>query len=99
MLPTYDLQEPFRWIIDVSVIQAFESGALSLHDFYFTGDDYRFRFEAEAKQRFIDVLRERFNAGLANRGRVLKWDTNRTEDQRVRPILDRKVICARFLGT
>ncbi len=71
----YDLQEPFRWLIDISVIEGFESGALDLPDFYFTGDDYRYRFEAEAKQRFIDVIRERFNAGVSYRGRILKWDT------------------------
>jgi CRISPR-associated protein Cas1 len=61
--------------VDLSVIQAFESGALELHDFYFTGDDYRYRFEAEAKQRFIELLREQLNSGVNYRGRVLKWDT------------------------
>jgi hypothetical protein len=40
-----------------------------------TGDDYRYRFEVDAKQRFIDSLRERFNAGVTYKGRVLKWDT------------------------
>jgi hypothetical protein len=29
----------------------------------------------EAKQRFIDLIRERFNAGVTYKGRVLKWDT------------------------
>jgi CRISPR-associated protein Cas1 len=71
----YDLQEPFRWLVDVSVLQAFESGALELHDFYFTGDDYRYRFESEARQRFIEVLREQFNSGTVYKGCVLKWDT------------------------
>ena len=71
----YDLQEPFRWLVDLSVIQAFESKTLELHDFYFTGDDYRYRFEPEAKRRFIEVLRERFNSGVTYKGRVLKWDT------------------------
>jgi CRISPR-associated protein Cas1 len=71
----YDLQEPFRWLSDVSVMEAFESEALKISDFYFTGDDYRYRFEAEAKQRFIDVIRERFNAGADCKGRFLKWDT------------------------
>jgi CRISPR-associated protein Cas1 len=71
----YDLQEPFRWLVDVSVVEAFESGRLALGDFYFTGDDYRYRFEVDAKQRFIDVLRERFNGGVLFRGKVLKWDT------------------------
>jgi len=71
----YDLQEPFRWLVDLSVIQAFESKALDLHDFYFTGDDYRYRFELDAKCRFIEVLRERFNSGVNYKARVLKWDT------------------------
>jgi hypothetical protein len=48
---------------------------LDLPDFYFTGDDYRYRFEREAKQRFLDLLRERFNPGVRYRDRVLKWDT------------------------
>ena len=71
----YDLQEPFRWLVDLSVIQTFESRTLELHDFYFTGDDYRYRFEADAKRRFIDVLRERFNSGVKYKGHVLKWGT------------------------
>jgi hypothetical protein len=71
----YDLQEPFRCISDVAVVEAFESGVLDLPDFYFTGDNYRYRFEPEAKQRFLDLLRERFNSGVRYRGRVFKWDT------------------------
>ena len=70
----YDLQEPFRWIADVTVMQAFESGLVDLWGF-FTGDDYRYRFEIEAKRRFFDFLREQFNVGAGYNGRVLKWDT------------------------
>ena len=71
----YDLQEPYRWIADVAVMEAFESGLLDLPDFYFTGDDYRYRFEPEAKKRFLDLLRERFNSGVRYNGRSFKWDT------------------------
>jgi CRISPR-associated protein Cas1 len=71
----YDLQEPFRWIADVSVMDAFESGVLDLPDFYFTGDDYRYRFDPEAKHRFLDLLHERFNCEISYKGRALKWDT------------------------
>jgi len=71
----YDLQEPFRWIADVAVMETFESGVLDLPDFYFTGDDYRYRFEIEAKRRFLDLLRARFNTGANCRNRVLKWDS------------------------
>ena len=71
----YDLQEPFRWIADVVVMDAFESGVLDLPDFYFTGDDYRYRFEPEARKRFLDLLRERFNSGVRYKDRALKWDS------------------------
>jgi CRISPR-associated protein Cas1 len=71
----YDLQEPFRWIADIAVIEAFESGVLDLPDFYFTGEDYRYRFEPEPKQGFLDLLREQFNSGVTYKGRTLKWDT------------------------
>jgi hypothetical protein len=71
----YDLQEPFRWIADVAVTESFESGVLDLPDFYFTGDDYRYRLEPEAKQRFLDLLRERFNSVVMYKGRAFKWDS------------------------
>jgi hypothetical protein len=29
----------------------------------------------EAKQRFLDLLRERFNSGVRYKGRAFKWDT------------------------
>ncbi len=71
----YDLQEPFRWIADVVVLEAFESGVLDLKDFYFLGDDYRYRLEADAKRRFLALLKERFNIGVRYRGCTRKWDT------------------------
>lgn len=71
----YDLQEPFRWLVDISVIQGFESKGFGSRDFYFTGDDYRYRFELDAKRRFIQVLRERFNSGVVYQGGVMKWAT------------------------
>jgi CRISPR-associated protein Cas1 len=71
----YDLQEPFRWIADVAVMDAFESRVLDLPNFYFTGDDYRYRFEPKAKELFLDLLRERFNSAVRYKGRAFKWDT------------------------
>jgi hypothetical protein len=56
-------------------MDAFESEVLDLRDFYFTADDYRYRFEPEAKQRFLESLRERFNSGVKYKGRAFKWDT------------------------
>ena len=71
----YDLMEPFRWLVDLAVLQGFESEVLDWRSFYFTADDYRYRFTHEAKKRFVGALRERFNAGVNYKGRVLKWDT------------------------
>jgi len=59
----------------MAVVDTFESGIVDLPDFYFTGDDYRYRFEPEAKQRFLDLLRRQFNSGVRYKGRALKWDT------------------------
>jgi hypothetical protein len=59
----------------MTVIRAFESKTLELHDFCFTGDNYRNRFDVDAKQRFIHLICERLNGGVACKRRVLKWDT------------------------
>jgi CRISPR-associated protein Cas1 len=67
--------EPFRWLVDLSVLQAFESRVLDLNAFHFKFDDYRFRFNPEAKDRFIELLKEHFNRGVSYRGKRLKWDT------------------------
>ncbi|MGD0424236.1 MAG: CRISPR-associated endonuclease Cas1 [Candidatus Bathyarchaeia archaeon] len=71
----YDLQEPFRWLIDLTVLQAFESRILDLGAFHFKFDDYRFRFNPEAKERFIELLKQQFNRGVSYRGQRMKWDT------------------------
>jgi CRISPR-associated protein Cas1 len=71
----YDLMEPFRWLGDLTTIQAFESGVLDLKDFYFTGDDYSYKIETEAKRRFLQLLKDRFNSGVKYKGCAVKWDT------------------------
>lgn len=71
----YDLQEPYRWIGDVTVLEAIESGVLDLKDFYFTGDDYRYRLEVKAKRRFLSLLKEHFNKGVRYCGCTCKWVT------------------------
>ena len=79
----YDLMEPFRWLGDVTTIEAFESDALDVKDFYFKGDDYRYHIEIEAKRRFLELLKNRFNSGVKYRGKAWKWDTvilNKTQE-------------------
>jgi len=79
----YDLQEPFRWLGDVATVEAFESGVVDMKDFYFTGDDYRYRMEIEAKRRFLELLKAKFNSGVKYKSKTWKWDTvvlNKTQE-------------------
>jgi len=48
---------------------------LDLKDFYFTGDDYRYRIEIDAKKHFLELLKDRFNSGVKYKGKTWKWDT------------------------
>jgi CRISPR-associated protein Cas1 len=71
----YDLMEPFRFLCDLTVVQAFESGWLDQKDFAYTRDNYLFKIEFEARRRFLHLLRNRFNSGTTYKGRRLRWDT------------------------
>jgi CRISPR-associated protein Cas1 len=71
----YDLEEPFRFLVDLTVIQAFESGWLNVNDFAYEPHDYLYRIEFDAKKRFLHLLQKQFNSGVDYKGRSLKWDT------------------------
>ena len=79
----YDLQEPFRWLCDVTVIEAFESSVVKMKDFCFTSDDYRYYLDIEVKSRFRHFIKDRFNVGVQYKGKTWKWDTiilNKTQE-------------------
>jgi CRISPR-associated protein Cas1 len=59
----------------VTTIEAFKSGAVDMKDFYFTGDDYSYKIEIEAKRRFLQLLKKRFNSGIKYKGKTWMWDT------------------------
>jgi len=46
-----------------------------MKDFYFTGDDYRYHIEVDAKIRFLELLKDRFNSGVRYRSKTWNWDT------------------------
>lgn len=69
----YDLQEPFRWLCDLAVISAFESGKLNAQSFYFAEQDYSYHFDTQAKGKLLDVLRETFNGPVTYKGRRMTW--------------------------
>ena len=70
-----DLMEPYRWLIDLTVFQLFESGVLNSDSCFFQESDYRYRIFTESKGKLLDALREQFNSGVRYRGLTLKWDT------------------------
>ena len=71
----FDVMEVFRWIIDLTALQAFESRLLDIEDFFFSGDNYSYRFEVEAKRRFVEAIRRRFNSGIEYKGHHFRWDS------------------------
>lgn len=51
--------------------------------FRWLGDDYRYHIEIDAKRRFLELLKDRFNLGLKYKGKIWKWDTvilNKTQE-------------------
>jgi CRISPR-associated protein Cas1 len=69
----YDFQEPYRWLVDTTVISCLESGHFGKKDFY-RMDNYVLRLRPEAARKFIDALRIRFNAPVRYAGKLYGWD-------------------------
>ena len=70
----YDLQEPYRWLIDTTVISCLEGGRFAKKDFY-RMDNYVLRLRPEAAKNLIDALRIKFNSAARYKGRFYSWDT------------------------
>jgi CRISPR-associated protein Cas1 len=71
----YDFQEPYRWLVDYTVLRMVLSRTFSWDDFYFTGGDYRLRIKPPLLDRYANLLREQFNSGVVYCGKRLMWDT------------------------
>jgi CRISPR-associated protein Cas1 len=70
----YDLQEPYRWIVDTTAVSCLESGWFGKNDFY-RMDNYVLRLKPEAARKLIDAVRTRFNSPVRHAGRFYSWDT------------------------
>ncbi|MFC1506394.1 CRISPR-associated endonuclease Cas1 [Thermoproteota archaeon] len=71
---TYDLQEPFRWLIDTTVISCIENQEFNRKDFY-RMDNYVLRLRPESVKRFLDLLRIKFNSSAFYKDKNYCWDT------------------------
>lgn len=70
----YDFQEPYRWLVDTTVISCLESGRFTERDFY-RMDNYVLRLRPEGAKKLIDALRIRFNSPVRYKGRLYGSDT------------------------
>jgi CRISPR-associated protein Cas1 len=70
----YDLQEPYRWLIDTTVISCLESDRFGKKDFH-RMDNYVLRLGQEAAKKLIDALRTKFNSPVRHAGKFYNWDT------------------------
>ncbi len=57
----YDIQELFRWIIDISVIQLLEEKKIEKSDFIIT-ENYHTRLGEDVAKLFIEKINSNFNA-------------------------------------
>ena len=70
----YDLQEPFRWLVDTTVVESLENREFKKSDFFRT-DNYALRLKPEAVKKLLNRLREAFNSSVKYQGRFCRWET------------------------
>ncbi len=70
----YDLQEPYRWLIDVTVIKALETNLFFKKDFIL-GDSFHVKLREQASDKLLPLLNQAFNEMVLYKGKQYKWST------------------------
>jgi CRISP-associated protein Cas1 len=70
----YDLQELFRWLVDLSVIQLLEEKKLKKSDFIVT-ENYHIRLNEQAARRLIEKIKLNMNTKAAFKNRNATYQT------------------------
>ena len=70
----YDMQELFRWLIDMSVLQLLEEKKLRKSDFIVT-ENYHIRFKEPTAKALIEKIKLNMNAKAAFKGRNATYQT------------------------
>ncbi len=68
----YDLQEPFRFLIDLAVISAIEKDKLTNKDFIRT-ENYNLRLKSTGAKKIIEEINIWFNKKVKFKGQVCSW--------------------------
>ncbi len=77
----YDLEELFRWLIDLSLIEVLRSGELSPRDFT-TLPDYKVRLRPEGAKALVKRISENFNRSVAAKSGPRRYQTLLLENAR-----------------
>jgi CRISPR-associated protein Cas1 len=70
----YDLMEPYRWLVDTTIIECLEFERFSKNDFYRL-DNYVLRLRPEAVKKLLAALQLRFNSTTLYRNKNYGWST------------------------
>jgi CRISPR-associated protein Cas1 len=68
----YDLQEPYRWLVDISVIGALERKEFSRKDFILT-DNYNIRLRPDATKKLIELVNGQLSSRVSYKNRSWEW--------------------------
>lgn len=68
----YDLQEPYRWLVDVTVIGALERKEFSRKDFVLT-DNYNIRLRPDATKRLIQLVNDQLSTRVSHKNKSWEW--------------------------
>jgi CRISP-associated protein Cas1 len=71
----YDLQEPFRWIVDLSVLEVIRDGKLDRKADFIVTENYHIRLRPKAAQALMDRLSANLNRKVPVNGRSMSYET------------------------
>jgi len=77
----YDLQELYRWLIDLSVIQLLEDKKLKKPDFIVT-ENYHIRLRESAAKQLLEKITQNFNKRVEFKGKMHTYDNILLENVR-----------------
>lgn len=88
----YDLQEPFRWLVDLTVVEVLRDGKLDRKRDFIVTENYHIRLRPTAAKVLMERLSANFNRKVTLRGRNYSYETLVQEAARklARYLLDRK---------
>ncbi|MGP8073995.1 MAG: CRISPR-associated endonuclease Cas1 [Thermoplasmata archaeon] len=71
----YDLQEPFRWVVDLSVLEVIRDGKLDRKGDFIVTENYHVRLRATAAKVLVDRLSANMNRKVMTGGRNYSYET------------------------